>query len=84
MDIILGYDFDTGAYPDALSSIDALQAQDAVSGKAVLGPTGLLSMLETCLGLKGPKMRPAVRVGQYLDSLRAADDGRRFYSLSFA
>ncbi len=84
MDIILGYDFDTGAYPDALSSIDALQAQDAVSGKAVLGPTGLLSVLETRLGLKGPKMRPAVRVGQYLDSLRAADDGRRFYSLSFA
>ncbi len=84
MDIVLGYDFDNGAYPDALSKQVTPAAQDAVSGKAVLGPAGLLSVLETRLGLRGPTIRPAVRVGQYLDSLRAADEGNRFYSMSFA
>jgi len=84
MDIVIGYDFDTGAYPDALSKQGTPAAQDAASGKAVLGPAGLLSVLETRLGLRGPKKHPAVRVGQYLDSLKAADDGNRFYSMSFA
>ena len=84
MDIVLGYDFDSGVYPDALTQQDALAKQGAVLGKAILGRAGLLSLLETRLGLKGPKTHPAVRVGQYLDCLKAADDGQRFYSKSFA
>ncbi len=77
MHIILGYDFDHGVYPDAL------EGHDAVAGKVIVGPAGLLSILETRLGLKGPQIHPAVRIGQYLARLRAADNGQRFYSRSF-
>lgn len=77
MHIVVGYDFDSAVYPDALAG------QEAVSGRVLLGRAGLLSVLETRLGLKGPEIPPAVRVGQYLDSLRAADNGNRFYSRSF-
>uniref|UniRef100_UPI0005EB94E1 PD-(D/E)XK nuclease family protein n=1 Tax=Desulfonatronum thioautotrophicum TaxID=617001 RepID=UPI0005EB94E1 len=77
MQIILGYSFDGGAYPDALGDAEA------VSGKVVVGPMGLLSILETRLGLKGPSRHPAVRIGQYLARLQAVDHGRRFYSKSF-
>lgn len=77
MHIILGYAFDGGAFPDALGDTDA------VAGHAVAGPAGLLSILETRLGLKGPPVHPAVRIGQYLARLKAANNGRRFYSRSF-
>jgi len=77
MQIILGYMLDGGSYPDALGDADA------VSGKVVVGPMGLLSILETRLGLKEPSTHPAVRIGQYLARLKTADDGKRFYSKSF-
>ena len=77
MRILLGYAFDGGSYPDALGN------DEAVFGKVVVGPMGLLSILETRLGLSGPSAHPAVRIGQYMARLRAADDGGRFYSHSF-
>ncbi|TVQ96862.1 MAG: PD-(D/E)XK nuclease family protein [Desulfovibrionales bacterium] len=77
MQIILGYMLDGGSYPDALGEADA------VSGKVVVGPMGMLSILETRLGLKEPSTHPAVRIGQYLARLKTADDGHRFYSKSF-
>ncbi|GAB6056976.1 PD-(D/E)XK nuclease family protein [Desulfonatronum parangueonense] len=77
MQIVLGHGFDTGSYPDALED------SEAVVEKVVVGPTGLLSILEIRLGLKGPSVHPAVRIGQYLARLRVADNGQRFYSRSF-
>ena len=45
MHIILGYELDTGSYPDALGNDEARQ------GVVVLGPAGLVGVLETRLGL---------------------------------
>ena len=45
MHIILGYELDTGSYPDALGNDEARQ------GVAVLGPAGLVGVLEARLGL---------------------------------
>ncbi len=77
IEIILGYAFDGGSFPDALGDAEA------VSGKVVVGPMGLLSILETRLGLKEASTHPAVRIGQYLARLQAVDDGQRFSSKSF-
>jgi len=41
MHIILGYELDTGSYPDALGNDEARQ------GVVVLGPVGLVGVLET-------------------------------------
>lgn len=49
---------------------------------AVVGPLGLLDILETILGCNGPVIPPAVRIAQYLSRLKAIDDGKRFYSSS--
>ncbi len=51
---------------------------------AVVGPAGLLNLLETRLGLNTPATAPARRIAQYVARLRAIDDGRSFFSRSFA
>ncbi len=51
---------------------------------AVVGPSGLLNLIETRLGVNGPAAPPARRIAQYLARLRAIDDGHRFFSRSFA
>ena len=53
-------------------------------GEVTLGPLGLLGLLETRLALLSPPAKDACRVVQYRACLKAADDGRRFYSESFA
>ena len=76
MRIIFGYELDSASFPDALGQEVACQ------GTAVLGPHGLLGVVETSLGLSGVQVSQAVRIGQYLKRLREIDDGRRFYSQS--
>ena len=76
MHIILGHALDTSSYPDALD------ANEAVEGKIVVGPAGMISVLETRLGLTRIWPNPGVRVGTYLKSLKQLDDGQRFYSRS--
>ena len=51
---------------------------------AVVGPAGLLNLLEMRLGLNAPATPPARRIAQYVARLRAIDDGRGFFSRSFA
>ncbi len=51
---------------------------------AVVGRAGLLNLLETRLGLNTPATPPARRIAQYVARLRAIDDGRSFFSRSFA
>ena len=77
MHIIFGCELDTGSYPDSLGNDEARQ------GIAVLGPAGLIGVLEKQLGLSGVRTHQAVRIGQYLRRLQAADTGEMFYSQSF-
>ena len=48
------------------------------------GPAGLLRTLELRLGLPSPEGSKASRLVAYQAALKAADDGTRFYSVSFA
>lgn len=54
-----------------------------VIGSAILGPQGLLGVLETRLGLSGGWPEHAVRLVQYQHCLGAVDHGERFFSASF-
>lgn len=76
MNIILGHELDSGAYPDSLADKDASQ------GVVVVGPAGLISILETRLGLAKSIPNPGIRIGAYLKFLKQHDDGQRFYSKS--
>lgn len=55
-----------------------------VCGQVTLGPLGLLDQLETRLGLRAPPSGAMLRVTRYLQCLRQADTGERFYSRSLA
>ena len=44
----------------------------------------MLELLETRLGLNGPRTPAVLRIAQYLARLRAVDDGTRFFSRSLA
>jgi hypothetical protein len=55
---------------------------DSRFGAPVVGRFGLLGLLELYLGLAGPPFTRSQRVAAYLGCLRAADDGKRFYSKS--
>jgi RecB family exonuclease len=74
--IILGQEFDSGSYPDALG------VQEATMGDVVVGPSGLVGILETRLGLSKDRPHEAVRIGHYLRILKDNDNGTRFYSKS--
>ncbi len=76
MNIILGHELDTGSYPDALGDKEATQ------GNIVVGPAGLIGILETRLGLSKARPHEAVRIGHYLKIMREVDDDARFYSRS--
>jgi RecB family exonuclease len=78
MDIAFGWSLDGRCHP--LSANGAIHAL----GQPVLGPQGLLSLLETVLGLTRPHVPAAVRIARTQARLRALDDGKRFYSASFA
>ncbi len=76
--IVFGWDLDGMKHPDTIS-------EDKYSlGADVLGPAGLLQMLEFKLGLGHPPVSRAVRIAQYYARLKAIDDGNFFYSDSFA
>lgn len=76
MHIILGHELDTASYPDALNN------SEAAAGKVVVGPAGMISILETRLGLTRIWPNPGVRMGTYLKLIGQLDDGGRFYSES--
>lgn len=80
MDLILGLACDGRAYPDFPGGAEgALHA-------AVVGPSGLIDILEVQLGLTGPRGAEAVRIAAYAAKLRAAAavNGAPFYAASFA
>ena len=76
MKIILGQELDKGSYPDALGD------QEGSIGKVVVGPAGLVGILETRLGLTKKRQNEPIRIGNYLKVLKDIDDGAWFYSKS--
>ncbi len=65
--------------------LDARQGPSPTNyfNQPVVGRLGLLSLLETYLGLAKPDVSSARRVAVYSGLLRAHDNGERFYSESF-
>lgn len=55
----------------------------AALGESLLGPAGLLSLLETQLGLLANRPAPSERIMQYRDCLKQCDGPKRFYHRSF-
>jgi ATP-dependent helicase/nuclease subunit B len=80
MDLIFGLACDGRAYPDFPGVGEgALRA-------AVVGPTGLIDILEVQLGLTAPRGAEAVRIAAYAAKLRATltTNPTGFYAASFA
>ena len=77
MHILFGLDADGGTWP---ATSDASTAQ---AGGAVVGPRGLLGIVETALGLGGPVQPAAVRLARWRAKLAAADSPERFWHASF-
>lgn len=78
MRILFGWHLDGPCWPETFDGLAASLDTD------VVGPAGLIRLLETKLGLAGPEVSPALRIAQYLARLRAVDDGQRFFSRSLA
>jgi len=66
-------------------ALDGAPAQPAVNrlGYACVGPLGLLSILESELGLTAPHVDRGSRVAQYHSCLKACNNSDRFYFESF-
>lgn len=79
MDLIFGLACDGRAYPDFPG------AGAGVVHAAVVGPTGLIDVLEVQLGLTGPRPAEVVRIAAYAAKLRAALAASTavFYASSF-
>ena len=78
MHIVFGWKLDGPCHPQTADG------KAAAIGKPVVGPNGLLGLLESALGLVGPNTSAAVRIARYQGRLNSLDDGARFYSRSFA
>ena len=76
MDIVFGLWADGGAFPD-----HGGDGAGAV-GAPVVGPNGLLDILETRYGLSAPPSALIVRIAAWQAALEAADDRPRFWSKS--
>jgi len=56
--------------------------KDASIGELQLGPSGMLSLLETQFGLTGPTIHPAYRINGYLQRLVASDKEKAWFHKS--
>jgi ATP-dependent helicase/nuclease subunit B len=79
MKLVFGLEADGRTYPDFPGG------KSAVLGEAVVGPRGLIGVLETQLGLTGPSKAEAVRIAAYAAKLAAAKKRRptAFFAVSF-
>ena len=78
MRVVFGWHLDGPTFPETADG-----ARYSLNS-AVVGPAGLVDLLETSLSLDGPNVTPAIRIAQYLARLRVVEDGERFYSASLA
>jgi len=73
MQITFGMFLDGSEWSDAPASAGIVQ----------LGPEGMLSLLETHLGLTGIHAHPAKRIAQYMSRMEEADHQDQYYHASF-
>jgi ATP-dependent helicase/nuclease subunit B len=80
MNIVFGIVADGDTYPDFPGTADG------ALGKPVVGPGGLVDILETQLGLTGPRTNEAIRIATYASKARLAlrSDPERFFASSFS
>src|ERR1700730_6298933 len=80
MQVIFGIAPDGDIYPDVPGTADG------ALGYPVVGPVGLIEILETQLGLTGPRTNEAVRIATYVSKARLAlhSDQQRFFASSFS
>ena len=57
--------------------------KQASVGELQLGPSGMLGLLATQLGLSAPTVHPAERINQYMKRLEACDDKSMWFHKSF-
>jgi len=75
MHLVFGLSADGRVYPEATGAAGAIDA-------AVVGPAGLVSAIESQLGLLGPTASRATRIASYLSKLQTTGVGR-FWNASF-
>lgn len=78
MDIIFGLCADGGAFPNHGGG------RSGALGAPVVGPNGLVDILETILGLSQPPSAHVVRIAAWQAALASIDRGQRYWSKSFA
>jgi ATP-dependent helicase/nuclease subunit B len=76
MEIVFGLWADAGAWPEHGG------ASSGAIGAPVVGPNGLLDILETMRGLGGPKHPNVVRIAEFQAALEAMGADERFWSRS--
>lgn len=74
MQVVFGWELDGLCFPETVAG------GAATLDAAVVGPRGLLGLLETRLGLRRLPEQRAVRIAQYLALLNKVDDKKQFYS----
>jgi ATP-dependent helicase/nuclease subunit B len=62
----------------------AWSSQSASIGEVITGPLGLLSILETGLGLSGPSVHPVHRIDEYMKRLEKIDHELAWFHKSFS
>lgn len=77
MNIVFGLSADGRAFPDFPGP------GNGVIGSAVVGPSGLLNLIEVQLGLTEPETTPVVRIAAWQKKMEAVTDGP-FWAASFA
>lgn len=77
MKLVFGWELDGAAYPEIAAGRDGL-------GVGIVGPNGLMDILERWLGLGGPPVPVVLRVAQHLARVQAASPDEAFYAQSFA
>src|SRR5690606_39023181 len=76
MDIVFGLQADAGAWPDHGG------AGFGASGAPVVGPNGLVEILETVRGLGAPSTANVVRIAAFEAALESLDGAPRFWAKS--
>lgn len=76
MRVVFGWHLDGPTFPETVDGAEFSLGSD------VVGPMGLVGLIEARLGLDGPSISSAMRIAQYWSRLRAIDDETRFCSAS--
>lgn len=78
MEVVFGWFLDGLTYPENVSG------RNAAFNSLVCGPAGLLNLLEVSFGTGGPNVSLALRIAEYVSAIESHDDGKQFFSASFA